>query len=401
VTGDRPAYLDCAATTPMRPAAVEAMLPLLRDGFGNPSGGHAVARAARKVLEEARETVALCLGAHPHEIVFTAGGTEADNLAVRGAIDRHGGVAVCSAAEHHAVLDPVRSLGGRVVATDELGRVDSDALRAVLDDGVTLVSVLLANNETGVNQPLTEVADIVRDLAPRALLHTDAVQGVCWLDVAALTAVADLVSISAHKFGGPKGVGVLVVRRGVELAPLLLGGGQEHERRSGTQNVAGIAAAAVALHQTVEQRDAVCRRVRAQRDRLEDGLLAAVEGMRVTSPRAARVAGTCHVVIPDVLSESLLLLMERGGVMASAASSCASGAMEPSHVLAAMGVPSAEALGSLRLSLGAETTDWEIDRALQVIPAAVAQLREATVRPPTGAAGAASPHAALSPPSQG
>lgn len=381
-------YLDCAATTPMRPVAVEAMLPLLRDGFGNPSGGHAVARAARKVLEESRETVAACLGVDPHEVVFTSGGTEADNLAVRGAVESAEGGAACSAVEHHAVLDPVLALGGRTLAVDSVGRVDLDALDAALDDDLAVVSVMLANNETGVVQPLRAVAEVVRRRAPGALLHTDAVQAVCWLDVADLVSVADLISVSAHKFGGAKGVGALVVRRGVELAPLLRGGGQEQERRSGTQNVAGIAAMAAAMAETVTERSAVVEAVRARRDLLEDGLQAAVEGLWPTSPRDARVAGMCHVVVPDVLSESMLLLMERGGVMASAASSCASGAVDPSHVLAAMGVDRRRAMGSLRLSLGRDTTDADIDRALEVIPAAVSQLRGAR---PVAATGTAAP----------
>jgi cysteine desulfurase len=359
----------------MRPSAVAAMEPFLRDRFGNPSGGHAAARDARAALEDAREAVAAALGAGPHDVVFTSGGTEADNLAVRGVVARRGGVAVCPAAEHHAVLDPVRHLGGRIVPVLPTGRVDLDALAASLGPDVSIVSVMAANNETGVVEALDEVAAVVRDHAPGAVFHTDAVQAVCWIDVADACAVADLVSVSAHKFGGPKGAGVLVVRPGVELEPLLLGGGQEEERRGGTHNVAGAVALADALTATVADRTAAVTRVSALRDRLEDGLIDAVPGLTPTSERSIRTAGMCHVVIEGIVSEMLLVLLEEGGVLASAAASCASGAMEPSHVLAAMGYGRDRAQGSLRLSLGHETEEWEVDRVLDVLPSAVARLR--------------------------
>jgi cysteine desulfurase len=369
------AYLDCAASTPMRPSAIAAMGPFLRDRFGNPSGGHAAARDARAALEDAREAVAAALGAGPHDVVFTSGGTEADNLAVRGVVGRRGGVAVCPATEHHAVLDPVRHLGGRVVPVLPSGRVDLDALAASLGPEVSIVSVMAANNETGVIEALDDVAAVVRAGAPDAVFHTDAVQAVCWTDVAAACRVADLVSVSAHKFGGPKGTGVLVVRPGVELEPLLLGGGQEEERRGGTHNVAGAVALADALTATVADRSAAVARVAVLRDQLEDGLVEAVPGLTPTSERSIRTAGMCHVVIEGIVSEMLLLLLEEGGVLASAAASCASGAMEPSHVLAAMGYAREQAQGSLRLSLGHETQEWEVDRVLDVLTGAVARLR--------------------------
>lgn len=383
-----PAYLDNASTTPMREEAIEAMMPFLRGSFANPSGTHALARDARRAVEKARLEMADVLGAQPGEIVFTSGGTEGDNTSIHGVMARRGGVAVCPATEHHAVLEPVVASGGRVVAVDASGAVDMDSLAAAVDPTVSVVSVMLVNNETGVIAPLAEIAQLVHRRAPDAVLHTDAVQALSWVDVARVAAVADLVSVSAHKFGGPKGVGVLVVRDGVDLAPHIVGGGQERERRGGTHNVAGIVAAACAARLTVDERDTEIERVTKLRDRLADGLVASVSGVTEAGvPRAGdgpdrsqRVAGICHVCVEGVDSEAILLMMERSDVFASAGASCASGAMEPSHVLAAMGVPHDLAKGSLRLSLGHETTDSDIDLALEVIPSAIRHLRERSDR---------------------
>ncbi len=370
------AYFDWAATTPMRPEAVGAMLPYLTERFGNPSGSHAISREARKAIDDARDTIARCLGARPAEVVFTGGGTEADNLAIVGAAAVRPGPTVCSAIEHHAVLHACDALGdNRLAPVDEAGVIDLDALAERLDPSVSVVSVMLANNEVGTIQPLAEVATLVRELAPDARLHTDAVQAFQWLDVASLGAVADLVAVSAHKFGGPKGVGALVVRRGVTVRPIIHGGGQEHDRRSGTHNVAGIVAMAAAMQATVEERDATVARVTALRDRLADGLLAAVRGCSETGDRTRKIAGNCHLSFDGVESEELLVLLDAAGVYASAGSACASGAVDPSHVLAAMGLSPARAIGSLRLSLGTGTTAADIDLALAAIPAAVERLR--------------------------
>src|SRR5437899_3996051 len=301
-----PAYLDHAATTPMRPEAVAAMLPYLTDRFGNPSGSHAWSRTARQAIEEARDVVAACLGARPGEVVFAGGGTEADSLALFGVHGVRGGTVVCSAVEHHAVLHSVHALGGRVAPVDGAGTVDLDALSDALDDTVSVVSVMLANNEVGTVEPLDAVAAVVRERAPGAVLHTDAVQAFPWVDVAALAAGADLVAVAAHKFGGPKGVGALVVREGVKMAPLLHGGGQERDRRSGTHNVAGIVAMAAAMRVTVATRSEVVASVGRLRDRLADGLLAAVPGALETGPRQCKVAGSCHLRFPGVESEALL-----------------------------------------------------------------------------------------------
>lgn len=375
-----PAYLDHAASTPVRPEAAEAVARALREHPGNPSGAHLLARAARRALDDAREVVAAAVGAEPGEVVFTSGGTEADNLAVAGRAGR--GVVVCSAVEHHAVLDPVEALGPgrhRVVGVDERGRIDLEALADVLDGSVALVSVMLVNNEVGTIQPLAEVVELVRRRAPGALVHTDAVQALPWLDVADRAAGADLLSLSAHKVGGPKGIGALVVRGGAELDPLMRGGGQERGRRPGTQNVPGALGLAAAVAATVADRDEDVARVEKLRDRLADGLLASVEGLVETGvvggDRSGKVAGSCHVCIDGVESEALLFLLEDRGVCASAASSCSSGALEPSHVLAAIGLPPSLAGGSLRLSLGPASTDADVDRALEAVPAAVERLR--------------------------
>ena len=353
------------------------MRTVLDAQLGNPTGSHAPARAARQVVDEARDVVADALRCRPGEVVFTGGGTEADNLAVTGVLAAVGGLPVCSAIEHAAVLRPVVAGGGRTAPVTRGGVLDLDALPSVLGPEVTLVSVMLVNNEVGTVQPLAEVAEVVSRHAPGAVLHTDAVQAVPWMDVAVAAAPAALVSVSAHKVGGPQGVGALVVREGTPLRAQLLGGGQERERRSGTSNVAGIAGFAAALAATTAGRDTTVARVSRLRDRLADGLLAAVPGCRETAARTTTVAGTCHVLFEDVESEALLVLLDQAGICASAASSCASGALEPSHVLAAIGLSPREAGGSLRLSLGATTGDADVDRALACIPGAVARLRAA------------------------
>ena len=379
------AYLDHAASTPLRPEAREAMLPWLGEHFGNPSGSHSVARAARRAVDEARETVAAALGAEPGQVVFTGGGTEADNLAVAGTVatarrDRPEATALCSAVEHEAVLNCVHALGGQVVSVGSDGRVDPSALEAALADNeaggrpVAVVSVMLANNEVGVVEPLQALVDVCRRSVPGALVHTDAVQAFPWLDVATAAAGADLISISAHKFGGPQGVGALVVRDRARLVPLVHGGGQERERRSGTHNVAGIVGMAAAAAATVRDRDEMVERAAGWRDRLVDGLLGAVPGALEVAPRSGRIAGNCHLLVPGVESEALLFLLDEAGVCASAGSACASGALEPSHVLVAMGVPADEARGALRLSLGWCSTEADIDVALRAVPEAVGRL---------------------------
>ena len=373
------AYLDHAASTPARPEVVEAMVPWLADHPGHPSGAHAVARAARRAVDDARDWVAALVGATAGEVVFTSGGTEADNLAVDGVVRATGGLPVCSAVEHPAVLAPVREAGGVVVPTDAGGRIDLDALAVTLAgvDGIRLVSVMAANNETGVINDLDGVANVVAEHAPEAVLHTDAVQAAAWVDLGPVCRSAALVSLTGHKFGGPKGAGALVVRDGVPMAAVLRGGGQERDRRAGTQNVPAIVGLGEAARLVQVDREATVRRIGALRDRLEGGLVATVDGVHRTVPDGTpRTPGVAHLCISGVESEALLFLLERHGLSASAGSSCASGAQEPSHVLAAMGVDRTVALGSVRLSLGHTSTAADVDHALAVIPATVAQLRQ-------------------------
>jgi len=382
-------YLDHAATTPMHAAAIAAMLPYLSERFANPSGSHRFAREARKAIDDAREVVAGVVGCAPGEVVFTGGGTEADNTAILGTIARRGGTAVCPAAEHHAVLECVHRVGGEVVPTTATGAVDLAALAGTLDRlsaagaVVAVVSVMAVNNEVGTVNDIAEVARAVRRHAPGALVHTDAVQAACWLDLRELTPHVDLLSLSAHKFGGPKGVGVLVARDGAAFQPLLIGGGQERERRSGTHNVAGIVAMAEALRLTDAHRAAEVARLTALRDRLVDRLLAELPGVHETVPRPAKVAGSAHVCIEGIENEALLFLLDEAGVCASAASACAAGAMEPSHVLAAMGVPRELGAGAVRLTLGAASTAADVERGADALVHAVRRLRR---DPATGAA---------------
>jgi cysteine desulfurase len=384
------AYLDHAATTPLRPEALAAMTPYLTGVFGNPSGLHSVAREAKTGLEIAREDVAAGLGCAPSEVVFTGGGTEADNLAVIGAahVGRQDGRrrVVTTAFEHKGVLAPAERLaaeGDDVVfaGVGADGIVDLDHLADALDPSTALVSVMLVNNEVGTIQPLDEIARLVRERAPHAVLHTDAVQAVPWLPVAELTAVADLVSVSAHKFGGPKGVGALVVRTGVAIEPRAIGGGQERGLRSGTVNVAGAVGMAAALRVTNEHRPADVARTAAMRERLAAGLQA-IEGAVVHGDRTRAIAGNHHVRFDGVAAEALLVALDFEGVCAAAGSSCASGAAEPSHVLLAMGLTRHDARAAVRFSLGCTSTDADVDRALHVVPRAVEQLRRPAARQP-------------------
>lgn len=360
------------------------MMPWLTDSFGNASGGHRMAREARRAVDEARESTAEIIGCRPGEVVFTGGGTEADNLAIAGFVSaavRRGapsGVR-CSSIEHHAVLHAVEAVGGQTVAVDPGGRLDLDALAAGLDPAVGLVSVMLANNEVGTIQDLDAVSATVAAHAPDAVLHTDAVQAAPWLDLRTRAARAALVSLAAHKFGGPQGVGVLVVRAGVRLDPILRGGGQERELRSGTHNVAGIVGLAAALRACDSTRADAAARVSALRDRLVAGISARLSGVTETAAGSPRLPNIAHLRLAGVENESVLVLLDDAGVCAAAGSSCASGAMEPSHVLAAMGMSRAEARSSIRFSLGRTSTEADVDAAVDAVVAAVTRLRSTTM----------------------
>ena len=374
-------YLDHAASSPLRPAVLDAMASVWRSGGGNPSGAHALARHARSTLEDARERLAAVVGCAPGDVIFTSGGTEADNLAVKGVLAARGGTVVATTVEHHAVLHPVEAAGGRLVGVDRQGRVDLGALADALDHDVTLVSVMLVNNEVGAIQSLGAVAEVMRERAPAARLHTDAAQALCWLDLREAAGPADLITLAAHKCGGPVGTGALVVRGGAVIEAQQLGGGQERDRRSGTQDVAGAVGFAVAAEAAAAERDDLVARAGRWRDELVAAVLAEVPGaIESAVPRGGGrehlVAGVANVCLPMVESEALLFLLEHEHqVLASAASSCASGAQEPSHVLAALGIDRRLAAGSLRLSLGWSTTEADIHAARAGVPEAVRRLQ--------------------------
>ncbi len=353
----------------MHPDAVAATVGWITSGFGNPSGAHQVARRARQAIDEAREQIADLIGFTPGGIVFTSGGTEADNLALLGASAPGRGALVVSAVEHPAVLEAAVRSGRevRVLGVGSDGRVDLDHLSRLLDPGVAVVSVQLANHETGVVQDLDAVAKRVRKRSPGAVLHTDAVQAAPWMDLRSAAACADLVSISGHKFGGPQGAGVLAVRPGVQISPILHGGGQERRRRSGTHNVAGALGMAAALRARSEQRAEIAARVAGLRDRLCDAVTGGVSSSVATAVDSPRVPGHCHLRFPGVEAESLLFLLDEAGVCASAGAACASGAFEPSPVLMAMGVSKEEAGSCLRLTLGPDTTSSDVDFAAEAV----------------------------------
>lgn len=372
-------YLDHAATTAARPEAVEAMTPLLGVA-ANASSVHAEGRAARAALDAARATVARVLGAAPREIVFTGGGSEAIALAVLGVARaaRRGRRVVTTAIEHHAVLHAVDRLeedGWRVerLPVDGRGVVDPAAFAAALTPETALASVMYANNEVGTVQPIAELARLARERG--VLFHTDAVQAPGWLplDVAALG--VDLLTISAHKFCGPRGVGALYVRAGTPLAPLILGGGQEHGLRAGTENLAGIAGLARALELAGAERVETVARAGALRDRLEAAILAAIPDVRVNGAGAPRLPNVLSVAFAGAPRDALLIRLDLAGVAASAGSACAAGSLEPSHVVAALGLAEPYRSGVIRFSLGRTTAAAEIAAVAALLPALVADVR--------------------------
>ena len=374
-------YLDHNATTPLVSPALDRFCSVARDIWGNASSVHHFGQQAKAVLDGARASVAALLGAEPSEVVFTGGGTDGDNAAVRGALDalepagrRH---LIISSIEHEAVLQTAKALARRGVRVTHLpvgesGVVDPSTLAEALTDDTALVSVMHANNEIGTVQPIAALAALAKSRG--ALFHTDAVQTACKLplDVAALG--IDLLSISAHKFGGAKGAGALWIRRGVRLVPFMTGGRQERGRRAGTENVPALAAMGAAADYARQTMAATAPRVAALRDRLEQGILARVPNTAVNGS-GPRVPNTTNISVDRVESESLLIALDLEGIAVSSGSACSSGTLEPSHVLKAMGFPHARTLNSLRFSLGATTTEAEVDHVVSVLPALVTKLR--------------------------
>ncbi|MFP5223962.1 MAG: cysteine desulfurase family protein [Actinomycetota bacterium] len=371
-------YLDHAATAPVWPQVTDAVVRHLTEGFANPSALYSGARDARKAIESARELIAEAFTARPEEVIFTSGGTEADNIALLGSARRLAPqgrtTIVVSAVEHHAVLEAAAALSEeglevRMAPVTSAGVVDLDRLSDLVDSKTSVVSVMAANNETGVVMPLDGVAEIAH--AAGALLHTDAVQALAWLDLRGC--LADMIAVSAHKIGGPKGVGALIVRRGSRPQPIQHGGGQERGIRPGTLNTPGIAGFGAALEQVLADREAAAR-VRSLRDHLQGQLSGRIDGLIINGHDAPRLPGHLHMCIPGVENQSLLLLLDSEGLAASGGSACQSGAAEPSHVLLAMGHDTKMALSALRLSLGRATTRDEVDEAARIITRAVERL---------------------------
>ena len=378
-------YLDHAATTPPDPRVVEAMLPYLTAHWHNPSSIYIEAQHVRRAIDEARATVAAAIGALPEEVLFTSGGSESDSLALRGVLDAasaRGRHLVTSAVEHHAVLDTAEQLQREgaevtVVGAGPDGRVDPAEVEAAVRDDTVLVSVMHANNEVGAINDIAEIARRVHAKNPRTAVHTDAVQSAAHLGVHVGHLGVDLLTLTAHKFYGPRGAGILYVRSGTPLAPQILGGGQEGSRRAGTENTAAIVGLAQAMRLAEEQREAGIAHERRLQQRLIEELPRRIPMLGITGPREAgqRLPGSVSVVIAFVEGESILLALDLAGVAASSGSACTTGSVEPSHVLVAMGVPPELARGSLRFTLGRMNTDADVDRLLEVLPPIVQRMR--------------------------
>lgn len=374
-------YADYAATTPMSTAAVNAMLPYLQSAYGNPSSQHWIGQAAAQALQAARESIARCICAAPREITFTSGGSEADTMAIRsGALwgrTRGKTHLISTAFEHHAVLNTLKQLESEgfsvtLLTPPESGIISPGQVAEALREDTALVSVMFANNEIGTIQPIAEIGRLCRDRG--VLFHTDAVQAAGHLPIDVQAQNIDFLSLSAHKFYGPKGVGLLYTRAGIPLTPVIAGGGQERGKRGGTENIPGIAAMAAALQESCGVLEQESRRLSALRDRLIAGLLTVPQTVLNGDP-LQRLPGNVNVSFAGIAGESLLLLLDEAGICASSGSACASGSLEPSHVLLAIGRSPRLASASLRLTLGRGTTDEDLDTLLAVIPAAVNRLR--------------------------
>jgi len=378
----QPVYLDHAATTPVRREVVEAMEPFFGPRFGNPSSVHRWGREARAALDEARERVARCLGAKPDEICFTSGGTEADNLAVLGPLrsqQAKGRSAIVSTPiEHKAVLATVHHAvhhcaTERMLDVTSDGVVDLSSLDRALDDAVAVCTVMWVNNEVGTIQPVPEIAERVK--ACGGVMHTDAVQAFGKLDFSLKNVPVDLLTISGHKIGAPKGAGAVFIRRGTKIDPMFHGGSQDRGRRPGTENVAAAVALARAAELAVEERETECARLKALREQLEEGLLSRIPDAVIHGRGAPRASHIVNISVPGTDSESLLMALDLAGVAASSGSACQSGSVTPSHVLSAMGVRPELSVAAVRMSLGALTTPEGIARVVELFPALIAKAR--------------------------
>ena len=376
-------YLDYAATTPLDPRVLEAMMPYMTEHFGNPNSIHSFGREARRAIDEAREKIAQLLNCQPSEIVFTSGGTESDNLALRGVAEayRHkGNHIVTTAIEHHAVLRTCKALEDMgffvtYLPVDEHGLVSPEQVAEAVNERTILVSVMHANNEIGTIEPIAEIVRAVKEKRPDTMVHTDAVQTVGHIPVDIQELGVDLLSFSAHKFYGPKGIGGLFVRKGVRLVPQITGGGQERNRRSGTENVAAIVGMAKALELAVEEMPTELPRLQTLRDELITGVLSRIPETRLNGHPTLRLPHNANFSFRGIEGEALLLQLDLNGIAASSGSACSSGSLEPSHVLLALGLDYELAIGSLRITLGRFTTREHILRLLDLLPKVVEKLR--------------------------
>ncbi|MFA5612980.1 MAG: cysteine desulfurase NifS [Methanoculleus sp.] len=378
----RTVYMDHAATTPVRPEVVEAMLPYFSERYGNPSSLYALAREAKGAVEEARGQVASAIGAEPEEIFFTSGGTESDNWAIKGVaagLRKRGDHIITSSIEHSAVIHPCRELekeGFQVtyLPVDEFGRVDPGAVEGAITKETILISVMAANNEIGTIQPVAEIGRIAHDRG--VLFHTDAVQAIGAFPVDVDAIGADLLALTAHKFGGPKGAGALYVRKRTRIATLMEGGAQERGRRAGTENVPGIVGLGRAIELAVAGMPRNATRIAGMRDRMIREILDAIPDTRLNGHPTERLPNNVNIAFRYVEGESILLLLDSLGISASSGSACTSASLEPSHVLLAIGLPHEIAHGSLRLTLGQDTTEDDVDHVLSVLPGVIERLRE-------------------------
>jgi cysteine desulfurase len=384
-------YFDHNATTPVDPAVLDVMTTILREEFGNASSVHHFGQRAKSLLDDARTAVADLIGGEASEVVFTSGGTEADNFALRGVADalaptgrRH---LIATGIEHEAVLNTLKALAKRgwtttLLPVDATGIVSPAALEAAITDGTALVSVMHANNEIGTIQPIAELARIAHGRG--ALFHTDAVQSVGKIPVNVRALGVDLLSLSAHKFNGPKGAGALWIKRGTRVLSILTGGKHERNRRAGTENVPAIAGLGIAATLAARKREAEGVRLAALRDRLEQEVIARVSQTAINGDRERRVPNTTNISFDGVEAESLLIALDLEGVAVSTGSACSSGTLEPSHVLRAMGLATHRTQNSIRLSLGAGNTDEQVDYLLSKLPRVVEKLRSLTRTPALG-----------------
>ncbi len=390
-------YLDHAGTTPTDPRVLEAMMPYFTELYGNPSSIHAAGQEARYALDEARERVARVLNCRNGEVVFTGGGTESDNAAVYGAataLQETGNHVITSSVEHHAVLhacQALENLGSEVtyLPVDDFGMVQAEQVYNAITDRTTLVSVMYANNEIGTINPIAEISEAVRrranELDRTIVMHTDAVQAAGFLDLNVRRLGVDMLSLSGHKFYGPKGTGVLYIRRATPFLPLLLGGGQERERRSGTENIPGVVGLSLALEEANARREEVGAHCAALRDRTVEHVLASIPRCYLNGHPTDRLANNVNFSFEGVEGEAVLLGLDTAGIAASSGSACSSGSLEPSHVLLALGQSAELARGSLRVTLGKDNTQEEIEYLLEVLDRLVPQLRQLPSLTSTGA----------------